>query len=307
MRTRIKLIVLCLAVLYVFNSGNVIAATGLRARGTDVALEGLGIGRTYNLRVDGKYPYVIINASDHPVKVKTEVEIPLKHYLKDEYEEIPDPGWIRIFPSEFTLGVGESKTCDIILSIPNNEQYNGRHFQVMLRAYTGGRGMMRAGVRNRLRFSIGTLGPESLQKEKIRKKMVSMNFDIRPDNLFVNEIEPGKRLDVGKKKKLVFKVANRGEEKLNLKFSCETGNLDQFSAMGYEPGKDAKWLKVKPEKLTVKPDTIKSFSVIVDVPDEEEHYNKKYGFLIKTELIGADVPIELKNKVYIKTKEKQEK
>jgi len=108
-------------------------AIGLAMRFSDVTLENVPPGTVMNLRTDKYLPMVIVNQDDSdPVDVVIEAVTPETRELKDSYEPIPDPNWIRAVPNRFHLGPKASASTDVILQIPNDSKLIGHHYEVVL-------------------------------------------------------------------------------------------------------------------------------------------------------------------------------
>lgn len=277
------------------------ARIGIAARfSDDVILENLKIGKSYNLRTMGKLPYKVINAGDAIVGVAIEIEISKENQLKPGYEPLPDPSWIKIVPDTFRLGPGESGISEIIITIPDKPEYVNRNFQTEIYAHTTGTGFMAAGARHRIRFSTGK-GPETLLAEKKRKAMFELNLDFKPMSVYLVDVKPGVRYNAKKMRKSL-KLINWADNQIKIKLKSILYSREFSLPSGYVPAPDPSWLTVKPGEVKIAGNEIKELKIFVNIPDEEEYYGKKYAFLVKAELIGVDVLLELYARVYVTTK-----
>lgn len=277
---------------------------GISTTFADIVLENLQIGRSYNLRTTKNVPMTIKNAGNETVDVAITAAKPEKNDLKSGYEPIPDSGWIQVVPNKYRLGPFEKGSSDVIITIPNDEKLIGRHFQVRLLSASlpvpapAGQLVVATGTSTRFRFSIGTMGPEVLKAEKIRKKMMTLDFEMTPVNININEpVELGKKIDLRKENGIKFMLINRATESVKLNMVAVT---DQpVSEKEYEIG-DPKFLEIKPKKLTLKGEALKKLDLILNIPNEDKYRNKKYVFFIKAE-VPAEVPVEVFSKLYIIT------
>lgn len=283
-------------------AGTVRAKVGLLVRfADDVILENLEVGRAYNLRQLRHLPYKITNAGDGKVRVVVEVVIPREKELKPGYEAIPDPSWVKVLPGEFILEPGESSLSEVIIAVPDSPEYLNRNFQTQLWAHTVGTGFMASGVAHRMRFSTG-VGPETLLREKKKKLMFTLDFEITPLSVYLTGVEPGVRYDAGKKRSGSFKVTNRADDPIEIKMTSVPYDKQGGLPPGYEPSPDPSWLIVEPGELKVESDTIERIRIFVEIPDEKNYYGRKYAFMVKSELIGIEVPVEVYNKIYVTVK-----
>src|SRR3989339_1621939 len=93
---------------------------GVTAIFGDFILENLPIGESLNLRALKSVPFIIVNKGDVPVDGTIEVMVPTQKKLKEGYEPIPDPEWIKVVPNKMRLGPGERGVSDVIINIPND-------------------------------------------------------------------------------------------------------------------------------------------------------------------------------------------
>jgi hypothetical protein len=285
----------------------------------DVVLENLQPGGVYNLTDLKKLPLAVENKSDETTEIVIDAVAPLQEELKEGYELIPDADWITIIPNRYRLAGREIGYSDIIISIPDDKNLIGKHYQITvhIQAHSvggpqfdlGGAGLMVvASLGGRLRFSIGTGGPEALKFEKMRKKMLTLDFELMPMNVEVKgEIELGKKINLKKEKGVQFKLINKADEPLELNMiSAKPRTIFRPYLPDYEYCPDTDFLTIKPKKLILKGNTIKLLKVYIRIPDKEEYYGKKYVFIIKGQLVDA-IPIEIYSKVYVTTPEKEKK
>jgi len=192
MKLPVKICVLLLTsiCIWLLPSANIYA--GISATFADLILENLQTGGSYNLRKLKNVPFIIQNKGSETVNAKIEVKIPRVDTLLKGYEPIPDPSWIVVIPDKFRLGPQEKGISEIIISIPKDEKLVGRHFQAHFNCSGIAIGppaqmTIATGVETRIRFSIGSMGPESLLQEKKRKVMYSLNFEFDPTNVNIKD------------------------------------------------------------------------------------------------------------------------
>ena len=280
---------------------------GVSATFADLILENLQPGGSYNLRKLKNVPFIIQNKGKETVDAKIEVKIPRADTLLKGYEPIPDPSWIVVIPDKFRLGSQEKGISEIIISIPEDEKLVGRHFQAHFNCSGIAIGppsqlTIATGVETRIRFSIGSMGPDSLLQEKKRKVMYSLNFEFDPTNVNIKDkIELGKKIDLKKEKNVKLNLINKASDPINLTLKAVPYDTSIYGSAGdYEIG-DPKFLKIKPEKLKLKGETIEKLKLYLEIPDEEKYKNKKFLFLIQAEVINH-VPVEIVSKLFITTK-----
>lgn len=274
------------------------AKVGLSSKFVDVVIEGLKLGRAYNLREIKGVPYTVINRGDADSNVRVEPIPPTSRELMQGYEPIPDPSWIQITPPQHLLRPGGSGFSDIVINIPDDPSLVGRHFQAMVWSHAVDEGFLAAGIRSRLRFSVGA-GPETLKKEKVKKAMMTLNFDIWPSSLYLSEVPAGQKYNAKKVKK-TFKITNRSDSPVRLILKSAAWDNSLNLPEGYVAAENPEWLELKPNDLTIKANRVKDVQLILNVP--KEHAGKKLAFRIVVEA-GDGLPLSVQNFVYVQTQE----
>lgn len=277
------------------------AGVGLVTRFADVILENVKVGQLYNLREVKSMPYTITNLSSLPINVTVEVKAPATGEVLEGYEAIPDPTWVKAIPQELSIGGNGSAFAELLLQVPDDPKYAGRHFQVILWAHTKDDGFVGVGVKSRLRFSTGA-GPETLKEEKRRRAMLTLNFDMSPQSMYLSDVESGP-YDVKEMQDKSIKIINRAETAVGFTVKSVPWDGRFVPEPGYEPAPDPSWLKVDPEELEVDGLQIKVVKLALDVPDDKRHRGKRYAFLVKAQTrLGAEV--ETFTRVFVSMKDK---
>jgi len=277
------------------------ARIGLATKFGDIILENVEPGETYNLREARQVPFIVSNTGDAPTDIVVETVIPDIPKMKEGYEPIPDPTWLRVMPDRLKVQAKEDGFFDIILSVPNKPEYVGKHYQADIWAHSGDKGLFGVGVKGRVRFSTGP-GPETLKAEKLKKLMYTLDFEMTPSEIYVTDVSPGEKIDVKAVTGKSIKVANFATSPLALKCTPKTWDGRFKMPMDYEPGPDPSWITFAPDELNVEGDSIGQMKVYVTVPDDKAHRGKKYAYLLQAGVVkGMD--LEIYTRLYISVKE----
>jgi len=198
---------------------------GLSTKFADVNLSGLKPGMVYSIKKEKGLPYKVTNKTDKEIDVEVVVEKPSSSEIRKGYEPVPDVSWVKLFPAIFHLGPGEGTDCDVIISIPNEEEYANRHFQIMLVTQTvekpGTRGIaVSFALARRLRFSTGPTPVEVLEEHR-RKVLEALKLDLAPFSLFLSELPVGKKIKLGGKEFSTLQLVNRGNEDYRIEFRLQ--------------------------------------------------------------------------------------
>jgi hypothetical protein len=298
-----------------FGFGSAMPATlgafGIGSRFADVTLENVDPGVTFNLRVFKNLPMIVLNLdNENGTDIAIETVLADAREMKDGYEPLPTPAWIQIVPDHFHLGPRASASADIVVSIPNDKKLVGHHFEGIIWVHTVHKNralergvMFETGLRHRIRLSIGTMGPESLQREKMLQKLatINTNFSISPDNLFVQDVTLGKTVDLRAEKKATIKIINEADEPVKLKMASAPADPNIIPQAGYANVPDPKWLQIEPSVVKVEGNSIKALQLKITIPDKPEYHHQKYMFLIKSTLADESLPLEYNNMLYVTT------
>lgn len=276
-------------------------ALGLAARFGEVVVENAQIGKTYNLRETLKIPVGIENRSTGEVEVVVEFEPPVPTAVRKGYEAIPDPTWLKALPENLRIGPKSQGFFDLLLTIPDDEKLNGRHFHAVVKARTINTGLMGVAIENSLRFSVGP-GPDALKEEKRQKAMSRLDFDVSPKTIYVTDVPVGTKFDVKQNQNKVIRIANYAVDPLSVQLTSEEWNMKIYKPEGYEPIPDPKWIKFKVTEQKIESEQIGTFPFVIEIPNKPEYRGKSYAALIRTGLTTGfwlDAPVT----VFISTKE----
>jgi len=286
---------LILVSLVVFAALKGTAIIGVGVNFATIVLEKVSPGGVYNIRTLQRIPYTITNAGTGEANIVVVIDQPGPTELKKGYEPIADPSWIKVVPNEFTLGPNEKMKCDVILSVPEDQKLVGRSFQAMIMAKSIG-DTFAAAAADRFYFSVGVEGPEEFQKAKKKKTLAVLNFDVDPQELYLS-VPLGKKVDVLKDLDKAITVLNKGKQKLLIKAESVPMEPETRLAVNYEFTPSTGFVSFKPAEFKVGSKAIKEERMFIEIPNEEQHRNKKYMFLIKTTPVGY--PAELYTRVMV--------
>jgi hypothetical protein len=272
----------------------------------DIIMEHIVQGKIYNLRTMRNLPYRVENRSNGEVELQVEVEIPTQNQLKPGYEAIVDPSWIKLVPNRLKLAAGEEGLVDVILQVPEGQEFVGHHYQAHLTATTpepppGNVTALSFGIAlsSRLRFSVASAGPEEIRRLQKKGIYQMLNFTLEPDLQYVpGFLEPGKKIDLSAEKGTRLSLINRSPQVLTFKVASVPAPGGMAAAAGYEYG-DPKWLKVKNADLKVPGDSIKSTTLELELPNDPAIRGKRFMFIVQAGLEGRDIPVEVYSRVYV--------
>jgi hypothetical protein len=283
-------------------------AGGVAVQFADVVLSKLEPGGVYNLLALRGLTFTVLNNYEETRDFQVLATVPLPGQLDKGYEPIPDPSWVKIVPDTFRLAHREDIRCAIIISIPEDEQYRGRHFQVMLLTtvkpdpFAKGVSLV-SRVEYRLRFSVGIEAPKTIEERKKKERFLTLNFRLEPESLYIRDVEPGREIKLGENGIPALKVVNLGPEKVILRIKSVPCEQRFGIVTDYERTPNPDFLKCTKDAIKVKSNRIMNLPLVMKIPDEPEYRGKKYAFIIVAELRDTEVPLEIYSRVYVQIKE----
>ena len=149
-------LVMFLLAAWCFISYVTVEAAGLTTTFSEVKLENLQAGKTYSAKESAGLALVVVNTGEEAVDLKMELLLPQPSELKEGFAPIPDLSWIKLEKTEFKgIPPNKSAVSDVIISIPDDKQHQGKKYQVFIWSHTLGR-RVGVGLKSKLLFTIIT-------------------------------------------------------------------------------------------------------------------------------------------------------
>jgi hypothetical protein len=283
-----------------------IAATAVQARGLttslgEVVVENLQVGQTYSLKQLANVRLNVTNNSDDSVALKMDVLSPDSSELRKGSSPIPDLVWIKLSRNNFTLGPNEIALSDITLSIPDEDRYLGRKYQVTVWSHTvpgAGLGMsLGLGLKSRIIFTTDTVRVPA--NEIVKSSDASVELALQPEKMFLDGVELGKTYDLEAHKGSVLTVTNQSgqEQRLRLR-SLTVNNSATTLTKGYEDAPDASYLRFSENEFVLPPYGTKEVRVYLDFSRQPEYRGRRFMFVIHAFVAGEKVSAGVYSRVY---------
>jgi hypothetical protein len=282
-----------------------VQAGGLSTQLGEVVIENLQIGQTYNLKQLANLSLIVTNTSDYGVDLRMDVLVPDSGELKNGAEPIPDTSWVDLSQSLFKLGSEEKAISEIMLSIPDDDRHLGRRYQVTIWSHTlggSGGGMLLAyGLKSRLIFTVDTV--RAAAGQVITSSEASVSFTLKPEEIFLENVEPGEVYDVDKQKGLALKITNPGERERTFKLqSLKVSNSVATLTREYQDAPDASYLEFSEDSFTLPPRGTKTVKMYLKFPLQGEYSGKKYMFVIHALAVDEKVTTGVYSRLYASIK-----
>lgn len=303
-RTR-NVIFTCVILLFLINVPFKVKAGGLSTQLGEVVIENLQIGQTYNLKKLINLQLIVTNASDYAVELKMEVLSPDKSELRQGAEPIPDTAWVKLSQNFFKLSPNGKAISDIILSIPDNNRYLGKKYQVIIWSHTlpGGSGGMfvACGLKSRIILTLDKV--RKAKSEAITSSDARIDFKLKPEQIFLEKVELGRVYDVEKNTGIVLKVINPSEREQVFKLqSLKVKNSMATLVEEYQDAPDTSYLKFSENRFVLPPKGAKTIKIYLNFPQKKEYSGKKYMFIIHALAEGEKVTTGVYSRLYASIK-----
>lgn len=282
-------------------------ATAVQARGLttglgEVVVENLQVGQSYSLKQLANLSLSVTNNSDDSVALKMDILSPGSSELRKGSSAIPDISWIKLSRNSFALGPNGIASSDITISIPDDNRYLGKKYQVAIWSHTVpgvGEGMaIGLGLISRIIF---TTDSTRVPANKIVKSSdASLELSLTPEKMFLDDLEPG----VGQALKgSVLTVSNHsGHEQLLRLRSLTVGNSATSLTKGYEDAPDASYLRFSEDEFILPPYGTKQVQVYLDFSRRTEYCGKRFMFVINAYIVGEKISAGVYSRVYASIK-----
>jgi hypothetical protein len=285
-------------------------STALLARGLgtslgEVVVENLQVGQTYSLKQLANVRLNVANNSDDSVILRMDVLSPDSTELRKGSSKIPDIAWLKLSQNTFALGPNQIALSDITISIPDDNRYLGKKYQVTIWSHTipGAGGGMALGLGLKSRVIFTTDSTRVSAKEIVKSSDASVELALNPEKMFLDEVELGPVYEPGAKNGSVLTVTNHSgrEQRLHLR-SLAVGNSAAVLTEGYEDTPDASFLRLSESEFVLPPYGTKEVRVNLDVSRRAEYCGKRLMFVIHAYVVGEKVSAGVYSRVYASIK-----
>jgi hypothetical protein len=289
-----------LSLLTLLASG-VAEAGGLSTQLGEVVIENLQIGQSYDLKQLANLSLIVTNTSNYGVNLKMDVLQPDSSELRIGAQQIPDTSWVNLSQDFFELGPGEQANSKITLSIPGDDKYLGKKYQVNIWSHTlGGEqgGMFLAyGLKTRIIFTTDTVKAD--QSEQVTSSGATVNFTLKPEEIFLEDVKPGMVYDISQNNGITLEVSNPGDRKQAFKLqSLTVENSVASLTKEYQDAPDASYLKFSESSFVLPPKSTKTVKMYLEFPADKDYSGKKYMFVIHAVALDEKVTAGVYSRLY---------
>ena len=273
---------------------------GLSTQTAVVMIENLKVGQTCSLKALANYQLRINSTCDSPVSLRMDVLLPDSSELKKNAAIIPDPSWVQLIPARFELEPQGVAAADIVITIPDDDQYLGRKFQVMVWSHTVGSSFIQLGLKSRIIFTVDSARADPA--EVVSSAGAGLNLGLEPAVITVEDIKLGTAWDSQQRSGTVLQVTNRGEQQCTIRLqSLTVENSAASLTEGYLDTPDPTFLRFSQDQLTIEAGETKLIDISLSFPHMPEYQSKRYMFIIYAYSEAGGVTSGVYSRLYVST------
>jgi len=275
-------------------------AGGLSTHLGEVVVTNLQIGQTYNLRDLANLQITVTNTGKEAVILKMDVLQPESRELRQGAIAVPDISWVSLTKSSFKLERMKIASSDIIISIPDEPQYLGKKFQVIIWSHTVGAGstFMEVGLKSRIIFSTDTVKADI--DKLVTSSEASLDFSLQPEEIHLDNVPVGISFDITEKTGHVLTITNSGDRQKT--FRLESRTVEGSSATltdQFDDAPEASYLRFSDNEFVLAPKETKTVNMYLNFPTNEEYNGKHYMFIIHAYSADARVTTGVYSRLYV--------
>jgi hypothetical protein len=290
------------AILFILITAGSIIAGGLSTQLGEVVIENLQVGQQYNLRELANLRLPVTNKSDVDVYLKLDVIVPEESELRHNAIPVPNKTWIELSDSLFELEAGGTAESDILIRIPNDDQYLGQKFQVMIWSHTipgeNASMFLACGLKSRIIFTTDTVRAEINESAAIMSAAPSFQLD--PVELTIENLPAGERYEFESNTGTQLKITNTSKVKHTFRVMSKTSNnSESLLPSGYLDAPNASYLSFSQDEFTLEPGQTQKVNAYLSFPADSEFNGNKYMFIVHVFSIGEQVRSGKYSRVFV--------
>lgn len=263
-----KLIIGCLTAVMLASAFGVLFAAGLSTNFSDVYIDDLKIGGTYNLTKTANFPMNITQSGGGRTDISVETTIPSSVDLKAGYEAIPDKSWITYSKTSMPLLSGETGKIDVTVTIPDDKKYMGKKYMAHVfitgvPAKEKGGVSIALGIKGKIYISIasGELSDKEKANLKANRIVSQQGILVLPEKFYAEGQKDSAAVKVTEYEPL--KLINPSKESLNVTLEAYDPSAAGYPAPeGYKAGKLSE-LGFSKTNVTLPPDGVGNIDVFI--------------------------------------------
>lgn len=271
-------------------------ASGLRCSIGEVVIENLKIGQSYSLKTLANLPLSVTNTGQQAVTVRVEPLVPGESESRLGAEPIPAIGWAKAQPDSFQLAPQETKAVELVLTIPDDEGFFGKKFQVTFWSHTLAQpgDLLAVGLNSRVIFSI-----DRERETPGAAPSGDLAISLLPAEITLEHIRSGQAFRLDEFLPEPLTVKNSGQKALSVEL--QTLAPEKSATLlppGYVNLLGSATLELTPAKFTLQPGEERMISGTVFFPKGEPLTGKKFMCIVSAAVVGQSVQTQMYSRIY---------
>jgi hypothetical protein len=284
-------------------------AGGISTTCGSMYLGNLKIGQSYSLKRLLGFPYNATYKGAWLVTMNIYVEKPFKS-TSDGFDPIPDAGWVSLERSTFALDPFQVAETDIRIDIPNDEQFLGKKYAVMIipqtsaAAYAGGGVALGTALECILRLEIAGKPPTPEEIRQLKKQQMGqiMQTSITPERIFITEAPIGRNVDLKTEYGESLRIVNSTDFDCSITMEQLPADvIGVFPQAGYKVPEKQEWLKFGKKKFNISKNQIIEIPMSLNLPKDKVGKGEKLYFTTKVLVRSKIRETNYIVKVYVET------
>ena len=291
----------CIAALALKNA----FAVGVTVNPGEFVVENLKIGQSYDISKMAQ-PFKIKYQGPNGMDMVIDVYPP--NDPRPGYEPIPDKSWVKLDKEFYSALSGEEVTVIAVLTIPNDEKYLGKKYDVRLKVSARAKGegwgvAVLPAVETRILFSIFREKGSAEDQAKFDQEILkTRNISFTPTEVVLNGVPVGRKVDIKKELKQSLKLTNLNDEPIRIILKCVLPKDIGLQIPGYESMPDKDMLTFAREKIKIGSNQVEEVKLYLNFPDKAEFHNKKFLVICEASIDSEVFATQYRTRLFITTK-----
>jgi hypothetical protein len=291
---------LMLALTLTLGPAEIARAGGLRCSIGEVVIDNLKIGHSYSLQALANLPLVITNTADQAATIRVQPLVPDAGELRPGVDAIPAVAWASARPDSFVLAPHESKSVEMMLTIPDDERLFGRKFLVNFWSHTMAQAgdLLAYGLKSRVIFSI-----DQARDTSAVAPMGELSVTLTPSELRLEGLARGREYPLAKGKAQPLVVQNNSSRPLSLELQVLS---PEHSAArlpeGFGDLMGSGEVTLSPSKFTLQPGEKRTISGTVLFPKGKALQGKNFMCVLCAAIVDLPVKTQIYSRLFAQLK-----
>jgi hypothetical protein len=275
-------------------------AGGLRCSFGEVVVSNLKIGKSYSLSTLAHLPLAITNTDTQPTTVRVDALVPGDSELKQGAQAIPSATWAKAQPDSFVLAPNESRSVELMLSIPDDEALFGKKFEVIYWSHTLAQAgnLLAYGLKSRVIFTV-----DLARDTSAAAPTGELGITLTPFEVVLHDATAGHEYALEDAGHHPITVKNISDHPLNLELQVQGPQDAGIGAVkGFDDLPASARVKLTADALSLAPGEEKPVTGTVSFPKDASIKGRKFVGVLSATVVGNPVRTQIQSRIYVHAK-----